>query len=258
MALLYIFAGAPVVVGGVLFGVGISRARLRSRIKRTPTTPIRHLVQNQFAEIVGRISCDQALKIPDSDQPCVYYHYELEQHHPYGGHEGTWVAMDKREQRTAFTLTDASGSIEVDPAEAKIDAPMVVDRYVQPGEELPFGAENVARAPSNSGLAGLARSGAAQLGKSLGMGDEVSRWTNQRIRIRALPVDQDAHVLCSVERGPDGSRRAVKGSTPFFISTKSEQELLATLGRTVRVCLIVGPILLIVGAAALLVRMLWH
>jgi hypothetical protein len=252
---LYIVAGALIIVGAIVFVEGLRRARLRRRIAQTPTTPIRHLVQNQFAEIVGRISCAEPLKTPDGDVPCVYYHYELERASRGSDTGPSWETMDRREQRTAFRLTDASGSIEVDPAGARIDAPAVVDRAVEPGEQLPFGAKNVVQAPEGRDEK-LLHAGVSKLAEKLakGMSAELG---NQRLRVTALPVDGDAYVLCTIQRRPDGSLRAAKGSSPFFISTKGERELLDGLGRGSRTLRILGPILVALGVAAAAAARAW-
>lgn len=242
---LYIVAGALIVVGVIMFVEGIRRARLRRRIAQTPTMPIRHLVQNQFTEIVGRISCDRPLKTPDGDVPCVYYHYKLERVSGSSDTGPSWETMDRREQRTPFTLTDSSGSIEVDPTGAQVDAPAVVDRAVELGERLPFGAENVVQAPQGRAEK-LVHKGLTKLAEKLAQGGDA-KLGNQRIRVTALPVDRDAYLLCTVQRRPDGSLRAVKGSNPFFISTKSERELLDGLGRGSRTLGVLGPILVVLG-----------
>ncbi|KPK83787.1 MAG: hypothetical protein AMJ81_07315 [Phycisphaerae bacterium SM23_33] len=252
---LYILAGALIVVGAILFVEGLRRARLRRRIAQTPTTPIRHLVQNQFAEIVGRISCAGSLKTPDGDVPCVYYHYELERASRGSDTGPSWETMDRREQRTAFRLTDASGSIEVDPAGARIDAPAVVDRAVEAGEQLPFGAENVVQTPVGPAEE-LLHKGLTKLAEKLAAGGDA-KLGNQRIRVTALPVDRDAYVLCTVQRRPDGSLRAVKGSNPFFISTKSERELLGGLGRGSRTLRILGPVLVALGIGVIAAARAW-
>lgn len=253
---LYIVAGALIVAGVIFCVEGLRRARLRRRIAQTPTTPVRHLVQNQFAEIVGRISCAEPLKTPDGDVPCVYYHYELKRASGRTGQVGSgWATMDRREQRTAFTLTDASGSVEVDPAGARIDAPTVVDRAVEPGEQLPFGAKNLARAPDGR-LEKLLNKGLSKLTEKLGEGGSA-KLSSQRIEVTALPVDRDAYVLCTAERRPDGSLRAARGSNPFFISTQSERELLDGLGGGSRALTVLGPILVVLGVAAAAAAWAW-
>ena len=245
---LYIVAGAVIVAGVIFFAEGLRRARLRRRIAQTPTTPIRHLVQGQFAEIVGRISCAEPLTTPDGDMACVYYHYELQRIYGRTSDTGpSWETMDQREQRTAFTLTDASGSIEVDPAKARMDAPTVVHRAVEPGEQLPFGAENLVRAPRDPAEK-LLHKVVGKVAEKLAEGRTV-KLGEQRIRVTALPIDREAYVLCTIQRTPDGLLRAARGSGPFFISTKSERELLDELGRSSRVLRILGPIAVALGVA---------
>ena len=145
-------------------------------------------------------------------------------------------------------MTDASGSIEVDPAGARIDAPAVVHRAVKPGEQLPFGAENIVRV--REGRAGKpADSGVGRLGEMLSDGG-TAKLKRQRIEVTALPLDQDAYILCTIQQAPDGSLRAAKGSNPFFISTQSERKLLAEFGPGSRTLCVLGPILVALGLAA--------
>ena len=93
-----------------------------------------------------------------------------------------------------------------------------------------------------------ARKGVSKLAEMLSEGG-TAKLRNQRIQVTALPVDRDAHILCTVQRTPDGSLRAAKGSNPFFISTKSERELLDELGSSSRAFRVVGPILVVLGIA---------
>jgi len=47
-----------------------------------------------------------------------------------------WRTVDQGAARTPFRLTDASGSVSVDPERAHIDAPVIVDRAMLLGEGL--------------------------------------------------------------------------------------------------------------------------
>ena len=233
--MVYAIAGILVVVGVVLIVVGTRKSALKSAIDQTMTTPIRDLMEAQHAEIKGMASCDQPLKAPYSDIPCVYYSYSLKRRERSRSSSGstsyTWRTIDSGSSRVPFSLTDSTGTVTVDPEGADIDAPMVFKGPVRPGdatESLPDGV----------------------LKTVLGAVSTLAS-TPHRVEVRAVAADRQLYVLGDIQRAADRQLRVAKGENRFFISTKSEEQLLRSLGRKSLLFYILGAVMIAGGIVVL-------
>ena len=245
-------------VGGFFFAMGLASARLRRLVQRMPTSRIRQLITGDFVELRGKVACDQPLTAPVAGSPCVYYDYKFQRiRHKAGSgsktSETTYQTIDSQQRRVAFRIADGTGSIEVDPDRAKFDAPLIVDRPVQPGEEIPGGRENPTRPMQETREGKLVK----DLGEKIvhAMGGELKpvivTKNPHRFQVRAVSTDEEVYVLGTVQPGPDRKLRIVKGRSRFFISTQSEEQLLKKLRSHVLAGCLVGPLFLAVGALML-------
>ena len=212
--MLYVIAAILAAVGVTLILVGKSRSKLKSAMEQTPTTLIGQLAQGQYAEIKGSASCEQPLQAPEAGTACVYYSYHLKRRERRRDSSGRtryhWRTIDSGSSRVPFTLADSTGKVTVDPDGAKIDdAPVVVDRYVQPGEKMTEGVLKTVLQASTM-LTGGHR---------------------QKIEVRAIPVGRQLYILGDVQHAAGDELRVAKGDNKFLISTKSEEQLMRSLGR---------------------------
>jgi len=230
----YIIAAGLAVVSVILVIVGVRKNALKSAMTQTPTTPIGQLAQGQRAEIKGMLSCNAALEAPYSGIPCVYYSYRLMQRERRRSSSGssthTWRTIDSGSARVPFTLADASGTVMVDPEGADIDAPTVAKGPVR----AQAGAESMP-----GGMLGTLIQGAAMLGMT----------QPRKVEVRAVALNQPLYVLGNVQATPDGRPVVAKGDDKFFVSTKSEEQLAASLGRQSLIFYVVGAALGVAAAA---------
>lgn len=215
-AVFFALAAAAAALGALLVYLGIKKGGLKSEIGSIPTTPIKQLMQLQHAEVKGVCSTDYPIECPGFDAPCIYYSYTLKRRVRSKSSSGStthhWKTIDSGNNRAPFVLTDASGSVSVDPTDAKFDAPEVVDRYVEPGENL--GA--MADGPLKTILTAAA---------SMGLGER------EKLEVHAIQTGRELYVLGDVRKGADDALCVAKGDGEFFISTKSEEQLQRSLGR---------------------------
>lgn len=111
-----------IIIGFVLFFVGMYFQKRRRLIADTPTSKIRSLAMG-LVEIFGQVIPreNEVFKSPFTDNDCVYYRYTIEEYKS-SGKNSHWVTIKKEEQRTLFYLKDETGRVLVDPTGAQIDA----------------------------------------------------------------------------------------------------------------------------------------
>jgi len=235
----YAIAGALVVVGLMLIAVGKRKGGLKSTMEQTMTASVRDLMEGQHAEIKGAASCDQPLTPPYSDVQCVHYSYKLQRRERSRSSSTstsyTWRTIDSGSAQVPFSLTDSTGTVTVDPQGASMDAPIVVKRPVTPGDPT----EGLPDGPLKTVLSGLS----------------MLAQTPHRVEVRAVALNQDLYVLGDVLRGPEGELRVGKGDNKFLISTKSEEQLTRSLGRTSMLLYFVGSALVIGGIVVLVLAL---
>lgn len=228
----YIIAAVFGVIGVIVILVGISKSKLRAKVAGTSTSNIANLVQGQYAEIKGVVTCDQPLKTPDEAVPCVFYSYKLECHKQgSGSSSGHWSTVESRQDQVPFTLTDSTGTVTVDPEGADFDAPVVNEQRVLP-------------------------EGLSRLSVSLGRDISINLGSRPyRMKTSAVKLDQELYVLGHADRDDAGQLRIVKGADKFFISTKSEKDLLRGLGLASKLYWLLGAALLVTGIVILIVKL---
>ena len=223
----YIFAAVLAAVGVILLLAAKSKSGLKGEMDTMTTSSVSGLIEGDHIEVKGVCSCEHPLSAPEADTPCVYYSYQVQRRERRRDSEGRtshqWRTIDSGEARAPFVLTDLSGSVVVDPEGAKMDAPVLVDREIRPGEDLA------------GGVWGTILSGAALLAGA----------ERQKIEVRGVAVGRDLYVLGDVLRGADGQLRVAKGEGRFFISTKSEEQLSRSLGWQTKALFIVGALLIV-------------
>jgi hypothetical protein len=201
---------------------------------------------NQVAEVKGTVECDAPLTGELSQVPCVYYAMSVVRE----WEETAWKtdAQGNRTQETRtgsdtvasntrsvrFRVKDATGTVDVDPAGAKIDGEKAVSQF-QPGD--PAGGSLVLGG-FRINLPGLLGAGGR---RTLGY-----RYTETVLRVGArvyvLGEAVDAGGALAV-------RKPAKKDARFLISVRSEEELVRKAGSAARGLSIAAVACLVAGVA---------
>jgi hypothetical protein len=179
-------------------------------------------------EIKGTADIDSPLSAPGSDVSCVYYEYEVQRlertRDSDGKEKDEWRTIDQGTSEATFHVSDATGSVLVEPRGAKMDCPVVADRYLSQND-------------SGGGIMGTILKGLSNMSSN-----------REKIRTRAIALGQALYILGNVSVD-GGSRRIGKGQGKFFVSTRSEEELTKSLGWQSKLMKAIGAVMLAGGLA---------
>jgi hypothetical protein len=178
--------------------------------------------------VEGQIACQQPLRGPQSGQPCIYFHYKLEEEHTKSklterGTETTkeWRVVSEQKQGTAFTLDDGSGPVWVQITDG-------VDADLQ---------------QSFSGMPGTGAGGSVG---GMAAGLAVAALTGGRLRAteRILPAQGKLFALGKHEQGRIAKTDGMLGK--LILSPKGREGLMGATKRN----MIIGFVLAGVGVVA--------
>lgn len=226
----YVIGGILLVVGVILFFVGLNKRKLRGEMADVETSNIGHLREGQV-EVKGVAGSEHPLQAPGIGTPCVYYQYEVERKvyktDSNGNRRSEWKTVDQGKSNAPFTVADETGIVTVDPNKAKVDCPVVADQYLERNQ----------------------LEGDGMFAKFVNVAMLSGR--DERIKVRAINLDTPLYVLGHARPAGDAMRIS-KGDGKFFISTKSEEELLGSLGWQSAALQAVGILAALGGAAMLM------
>ncbi len=237
------------VCGALLWLRGRRRAELLE-IKATPTIPIGSLVRDcaeireeldtsggflREVEIAGKIQCPTPLNAEITGTPCCYYRtsvvreYEETVETPSSeGATGRKIQRGSEEvssntRMIPFQVTDASGSIPVDPHHAAIDAEKICDEfrsYEDQATDIGFGAFR------------LAQKSQSYSPDRKTIGYRFQEW--------ALPVATTVFIHGVVHDRNGDLTMSLTGEEKgkFLISSKSEDEVIHGLNRAIKLLLV--------------------
>jgi hypothetical protein len=178
--------------------------------------------------VEGQVACSEPLRGPQSGQPCVYFHYKVEQEHTSSklterGTETTkeWRVVGEQKQGTLFALDDGSGPVWVHAGEG-VDADLQESFSGMPGT----GAAG--------GLTGIA------------LGALATAVSGHRMRAteRILPAHGKLFAMGKLDSGRIVKQDGLTGS--LVLSTKGRDGLLGATKRNQ----IIGLVLAGAGLAA--------
>ena len=240
-----------VVGGGLLLWGRKTQAKtdlLRS-VATAGAADVPRLLPGELTEVKGAIRCDSPLTSPEARTLCVWYRAQvtLEYEERVKDSDGAWrtnrgsETVSSNEESTPFFVEDASGRVRIDPADAEIDAPALVDRFEQQPSAVPAGL--------SVNIGGL----------SIG-GGNGRRTLGYRHSEKVLAVGTPVYVLGAVRESgeigalPEGS----KGH--FIISHRSEETLTRAWGTSARrlgygaaAVLALGAVVAVVGLVLLVI-----
>jgi len=113
-------------IGGMIFGIilfigGFKWFKKKQLIENIPTSKIRSIAMG-LVEIFGEVVPTKGvlLKSPFSNKNCVYYKYVIEEHKKQGK-SSRWVKILEDEKHLNFFIKDETGRVLINPRGAKLD-----------------------------------------------------------------------------------------------------------------------------------------
>ncbi|MBN2168317.1 MAG: hypothetical protein JW738_03660 [Actinobacteria bacterium] len=170
-------------------------------------------------EVAGIAETDTPLVSPATNTPCIYFRHQVEQlevdyDRDYDGdmrREEHWNTVVDTKQQVPFLLRDSSGTVEVQPRDAKFEAHKTMsNQYGAMGLDV-----DIYDRRSDSVL-GQVLDTISSLGGGATNRFRTSEWV--------IPAGEKLYVLGSAIR--QGEHCVIgKGEGPLIVSTKSEEEL---------------------------------
>ena len=227
----YAIGAVVLVIGLIVLLIGVSKGKLLAKMSELETSNIGDIRAGTHVEIKGAAGLDSPLTAPGSDIACVYYEYEvqrLERRRDSDGREkDEWRTIDSGRSESSFFVSDSTGAVAVEPRGAKMDCPVVADRYLTERD-------------GGSGVMGTIINALSSLAPN-----------REKIRTRAIAMGQALYILGNVTGDGEG-KRVGKGEGKFFISTRSEEELSGSLGWQSKLMKAIGAVLMAGGVALII------
>lgn len=278
-------------VFGVLFGIplltlgwiiiygGINQYRSKMLIEDTPTSTARAISMGRVEVQGSSEPVDVPHEAPFSKDDCVFYRYHVDKYdQDEDGSEGTWLPVEIGTKPSRFYVNDGTGRVMVDPADAELDVRKQTWE-VQAGETEPeavqsFIEERADRFDNEEDLPGYYSTVPMYLGDeevrqvgdfSLANGAAEIIGNESRTRRyveESLPVGEAVYVYGYARpregvSSPDNPENVVIENhddlPTYWVSTASEEGLVAETGRSIWKMLVAGA--LIAGLGFLLFLM---
>lgn len=263
--------GFALAIGAVAFHLGWRELRERQLIRNTPTSKVRSLAVGA-AEVKGQAHpADETLTSPVTQQDACIYQLEVLQYSP-GNEESDWNSVLEVGRRVPFHLDDGTGAVRVEPEGATLDLQLEttanVDAGDPPPEGLPGWAEEEGLLEMDLSEEGAGRVSGAVAGAAESMfegraekhlADTSSR--KRRYKETVLAAGDDAYVFGGARTregagSPENPENLVvrehEGTGTFFVSDRSEPELVEEKLFNTALLLAVGTVLLAYGGLGLL------
>lgn len=237
---IFLLAILAVVIGLGLLYFGFSSFRTRRLIENTPTSKVRSLAMG-FVEVYGMVVPfgKQILLAPFSRKDCVYYRYVIERYETNRKGGGHWVTVQQGSESVPFSLKDATGSVLVDPQGAHVDAPQSV--VLQSG----FGVDPPKHVQGYLQKRGVSFEGLLGINHKMRYREEAL-FPNQNVYIMGTAGDNPGVAEGSGKKNEDDIMIA-KGHNFYYISPKSEKEVLNSFMWKIVLGLVLGSLLFLLG-----------
>jgi hypothetical protein len=140
-ARIFFYSIAGLFVGVFLFVMGFIWLRQKRLIENIPTSKVRSIAMG-LVEIFGEAvpAKKKVLKSPFTNKDCVYYKYIIQEYRS-SGKSGHWATIKKGNKSVNFYLKDKTGSVLVDPKDAKVDIPKDFEFNSNLGKDPPLGVK---------------------------------------------------------------------------------------------------------------------
>ena len=230
-----------VFIGLAVFVIGFIFFRKKRLIENIPTSKIRSIAMG-LVEIFGHVIPikERILKSPFTDKECVYYKFTIEEYRS-SGKNSQWVTIKKGEQRDLFYLKDDTGKVMIDPTGATIEARKNFEYQSGLGKDPP---EQVIRFLT---VNNLAHEGFFGLNKTM------------RYHETIIIPDDTLYIMGTAGENPFNKEvtgnhvdsiiiQKGKYEKQYYISDKSEKQILKNLTLLTYVMWGFGMVLIIIGA----------
>ncbi|MEX2381767.1 MAG: LemA family protein, partial [Opitutales bacterium] len=116
-----LLSGVSLLVGIITFFFGFRRVKFKRCMENLPTSPTTGAAYGlaEFKGVVDLPEHAELLKGPLSHQPCVQYHYKVQEKRG-SGKKSKWVTVVDQHHRIPFLCRDGDGAMVIDPAGAEI------------------------------------------------------------------------------------------------------------------------------------------
>ncbi len=221
MLIVGIFAAG---LGGLFLWLAKKQKATSTSMKQSSVSPIQKVQPDTQAEIYGKVVCQSPLQTPFSNQPCVYYEYEVEkevwERDNDGRMETNWETVEEDKKQIPFYIDDGSGKIKINPDGATIEPRDLGEKRWQRGQRF------------NNSLLENIFSGLTNF--------------NARVSERALMANENAYVFGYVTKTAEGYCMQ-KHDKKFLISYRTEEEVEKRTARSATIMKVLGIAGIILG-----------
>jgi len=234
------FSALMVLIGLVVFVIGSIFFRKKRLIENIPTAKIRSIAMG-LVELFGQVIPikERIFRSPFTDKECVYYKFTIEEYRS-SGKNSHWITIKNGEQRSLFYLKDDTGTVLIDPTGATIEARKDFEYQSGFGKDPP---EQVIRFLIANNLA---HEGFFGLNKTM------------RYRETIIVPDDTLYIMGTAGESPFNREATAnhvdsimiqkgKYEKQYYISDKSEKQILKNLAILTYGMWVLGIILIIVG-----------
>jgi len=231
------------IAGIVFFFLGFKWLGQKKLIEGTPTSKARSIAMGPV-EVYGQVEPVPGilLKSPVTNKDCVYYRFTIEEYRR-GKKSSHWVVIKAGQKAVEFFLKDETGKVLIDSNGAEVDIPsdyQIQSRGFLP-KDLPASAQNFLNAN------GISQKDFLGFNKELRLTEYIIVPTDW------LYIMGNAGDNPYVEEGESAQSSAdimiQKGGPMFYISDKSEKELLKSLSFKSKAGIIGGTLAILGGLA---------
>jgi hypothetical protein len=238
-----LFGAAIIGMGLGIFSfiVGLKKLFLKRMIENIPTSKVRSIAMG-LVEVYGEVVPLKLLKSPFTGKGCVYYRYQIEELRSTGK-SSHWATIRKEESCTPFRLKDETGEILVDCTGANVETRYDTRFESRSGKDPPSQVVSFLRANK------IAHEGFLGINKHM----RYTEWfigPKERIYVMGTAADNPG-VRLSAKGTENIMIRKGENDRTFYVSDKSEKDILSSLGWKVRLG-VFGGMALAVGSLAVM------
>ncbi len=244
---LFLAAIAGFFAGIFFFFRGFTWFRQKKLIENTPTSKIRSMAMGPV-EIFGAISPgkDGVIKSPLTKNDCVYYRYLVEEYRN-SGKTSSWVAIKKGQDGKLFYLKDETGSVLVDSKDSEVNIPADFNFTTGLGTDPPQNVKEFLR--SNN----LRFEGFLGINKSMRFTEYIIAPNDKVYIIGTAGRNPFVRDATTIENEQNIMIQKGRKDSFYYISDKSERDVLKDFGLRVFGGIFGGALLTLICLAVILI-----
>ena len=242
------FAAVVIIFGAILFGTGFRSMKRKKLMESIPTSKIRSLAVG-IAEIYGKATTNAPLiHGPFSNEECIVCRVVIQEYNSWSKYN-KWRTIKDVILSTEFMVEDETGKVQVEPREATLDIPISYENNSGWGKSPPKHAiEFLKNHNISSGGISLSFHSRRFLEYTIKPGDNV--YVLGRADDNPFVKDGSAQ-----EGVVDIMMQKSKNPDIYYISNKSETQILGKLNYAILGQIVGGPLLVGGGLLVILLRL---